>query len=69
MVGCEALGAYVGALGPLLGPMLAVLGPKLAVWEGDQAGKWPKPEREGPSGEGMEIQFFREPGPRNAFFL
>ena len=31
MVGCEALGAYVGALGPLLGPMLAVLGPKLAV--------------------------------------
>ena len=31
MVGCEALGAYVGALGPLLGPMLAVLGPMLAV--------------------------------------
>ena len=53
--------AYVGGLRGGSGPKLAVLGadqglcgqswpvlgPKWSVLEGDQAGKWPKPEREG----------------------
>ena len=49
-----ALGAYVGDLGPLLGSMLAVLG-RLGAYAGglggDQAEKWPRPEREGDPGK------------------
>ena len=51
-----ALGPSLGGPGPLLGPLLAVrgrLGLKSgpgpsgkAIWTGDQAEKWPKPERE-----------------------
>ena len=58
-----ALKASVGGLGSLLGPMLTVWGrleaksgpnpSGKAIWQGDQAGKWPKPERESdPKGVG-----------------
>ena len=39
----------------------AVLGPRRSVLEGDQAGKWPKPEREDLSGEGTVFPRFQAP--------
>ena len=66
-----ALGAHVGDPGPLLEPILAVLehlGAEV-VGLGDQAGKLPKPEWEGRSGEAMEFRAFSAPGPPVNFFL
>ena len=61
----EHLGAEVVGLGAKSGP-----GPSgKAIWQGDQAGKWPKPEREGRSGEGTVLVFFRVPAPPVDFFL
>ena len=34
----------------------------------DQAGKWPKPEQEGRSGEGMALGIFGNPDRRTDFF-
>ena len=75
----SALGAYDGGLGLLLGRKLAVLGvlvPERSVlglsgrsWEGIKAEKWPKPEREGRSGEGIVFPRFRCPDPPVEFFL
>ena len=73
-----AVGAHVGDLGLLLGPKLAVLGhlgageevlgPNWSVLGGIKAEKWPKSEREGRSGEGMEIECFRCPDRPVDFF-
>ena len=49
MVGCEALGAYVGALGPLLGPMLAVLGADQGLSWRSWALRWRSWAKSGPN--------------------
>ena len=60
----EHLGAEVVGLGAKSDP-----GPSgKAIWQGDQAGKWPKPKREGRSGEAMELECFPGPGPPCRFF-
>ena len=64
-----ALRAYVGGLGTGSGPKLAVLGPKWSVLEAIRAEKWPKPEREGLSGEGIVFHCFPVAGILNAFDL